>query len=783
MENATITLCALCNTDLPQHPIIDNDQSFCCSGCHAVYKVLLVRGGIEGYEEDPLFKQAVKAGLISNPQLLARLREQKKSLPTEELHSFHLEVSDMWCPSCAEVIKLFLMQEKGIQCCVVDYTTDLASVEYSPRYLTKDRIVRIIEGLGYSVCRLGMAEKRKVNVTLYKRLAVAAFCAMNLMMLSFPLYSSYFERDGAPHAGSIAWLSLAASLPVMTYCSWPIYRRFLLSLKTGLLGMETLVTIGTAAAFFLSLYEMFLGGDRIYFDTMSMVIFFVLLGKVVEAKAKFSAKESLIHLNRALPRRGRKQFEDGTEGFVLLKELAQGDRIVVLTGEKIVADGVVIEGEGSCDESLLTGEAIPVLKAAGSKVLSGTVLTTGKVVVEMASAAENSLIHQIVHTVEQDLSKKQPYHRAADAIVKWFVPTVLAVAAVCAVFDIPRAISVLLISCPCAIGIAAPLAEALLISRLASKGIIVRNRGVLKLLAHLNCFLFDKTGTITRGHFSVQRGLDILTPAQLSILQALTSQSIHPIASSISAFLPPSPVKIKQIFEYAGKGVKGAYQNHIYYVGSEKFLKEVGVIVDPQTLPSSSLEIVTWVGFAEDQTLLTWISLGDSIKEEIPALIQALKPLPAVLLSGDAQRSVQAVAEACRFDEWYWEKDPLAKRAIVDTIRQSGKTLCMVGDGINDAPALAGAHVGISVANATDISIQVSDLLLTTDRLAVLPQVLHLGKVGNRIIGQNLFWAFFYNVVGIPIAIMGVLSPLYAAGAMVLSSLIVTFNALRLYRK
>jgi len=790
------TSCALCAIELPKHPIIEGDHAYCCAGCHAVFNILSSKNQLVNFEQHPLFQQALRSGLISNPALLEQIRRNRPDVPENELEKLHLEIQEMWCPACSEVIKLILLQQKGILNCVVDYSTDLAAIEWTPRYISKEKIFEIISSIGYRPQSFDSVDRKAVSSDLYMRFIVAAFCSINVMMFAYPLYAIYFNYDEQGYGGLFAWMSLIASLPVLGYSAVPIFRRFWVSLQVGLFGMESLVVMGVATAFGLSLYDLLTGGTKVYFDSMTVIIVFVLLGKIIEAKAKFSAKDSLFRLVRALPRRGRKQMADGSAQFVPIKEIELNDMLVAFSGEKIVLDGLLTKGEGTFDESLITGEAIPVVKQIGDPVFGGSILQNGSVTFSVKAKIEDSTLHKILGMIQLDIGHKTAYVRAADRIVCWFVPIVLSIALMtilyCLVFDVHdegrstletafvRAISVLLISCPCAIGIAAPLAESHLMSGLAALGAIVRNRGCLALLGQETIFVFDKTGTITEGCFTVLNGLENLTEHHKAILKGIASQSNHLMARAIAQAIDAPHGELDEVKEYIGKGLMAKLNDECYLLGSAAFLSQHQISLPPTSIDQAYHSIVSPIYFAVNGVCLATIVLGDRIREGSKELIQALAPVKTVLLSGDTQSAVESVAHFCGFSEWKYGHSPSEKQAYIESLRHQGHLVCMIGDGINDAPSLTSAHIGISVVTATDISIQVSDLLLTTDRLQVLSKIRALAKRGQKILQQNLFWAFFYNVVGIGLAATGILSPIFAAFAMVASSLMVLFNARRI---
>lgn len=773
MKTTEEPACSLCQLPVLQRGLVDGELPFCCHGCQAVYRILESQGHLNQYWDQPVFQQAVSSGLISNPKLLQQLRDRARESDDFESKKIALEIGQMWCPSCAEVIRLILLHEKGIRKCVVDYATDLASIEFLPHMISKARIFEIIRRLGYAPEELTDSKGKAFHKQLWLRLIIGAFCSLNIMMFSLPVYAAFFESDPTDLSHLFAWLSLAFSLPVLLYSAWPIYRRFWQALILGFVGMEALITVSVFSAFILSLYNLAIGSTHIYFDSMAVVITLLLLGKVIESKAKFSAKESLLHLTRALPRRGRQVHADGSTSFCPLKNIQIGDVLATHAGEKIVLDGVVVQGEGAADESLLTGEAMPAPKHEGDPVIAGAILQSGSVCYRVTANLTGSTLQHLISMIEQELGHKAKYTRAADKVVQWFVPSVVAIALLTLLLfpetGFIRALSVLLIACPCSLGIAAPLVESRMLHRLSSIGAIVRNRGCLALLGKETLYVFDKTGTVTEGKFTVLSGLEPLSSHDLSVLKALCQSSAHPIASSIDRALSCSPVPLDSFQNFHGKGLKATQSGDIYLLGSKSF---VGA---EDSAPTA--EVITRVYFSKNGQLLAAIALGDRIKPEIPGLIGSLPR--SVLVSGDAAQTVAAVSKKCRFSDFLAECHPLDKGEFVSKQRTLGKVVCFIGDGLNDAPAIAGASIGISVQAAADMSIQASDILLTTDDLTVLNRMRQIGRTGRKRIVQNLFWAFGYNVIGIGLAAAGMLSPIYSAAAMVLSSLIVIVNAQR----
>lgn len=751
--NSLLESCDLCGAQVNQHSVQNGDLTFCCIGCQTVYQILETRNELDQRETHPLFEQALRTGIISNPTLLETFQKHPSDL---EWTRWVFEVGGLWCPACSEVIRLFLMQEGGVRKCVVDYATDIAVVEFAPMKLSKERICNRLERLGYSVHELEDIGDKNRNKSLIYRLGVSTFCAMNIMMFSYPIYIGYFVPELTGYTQTLSWLACITSIPVVTYCSWPIFQRFVSSLRIGYLGMEALVAIGVVSAFALSTYNLLKEDLHIYFDSMSMIVVLVLLGKWIETKAKASAKNTLLRLSQSIPKRCRRKIGD-KEAFVKIAEMQKDDFFVVLAGEKIPLDGSIVEGSGTCDESVMTGESMPIYKKIDDDVLAGTVLVQGNIVAQVCRTSEQTALSRIVDIVSHNLDQKSETIPLVDQIVRWFVPLVIILAAATAYFNgFIDAIAVLLIACPCAIGIAAPLADALTINRLAELGVIVRNRRVLQWLGKEDHFFFDKTGTVTKGEFKLVEGLGKLTARERAVLKSMAMRSTHPLCKSLNQEMEDAPVECEYIEEVVGRGMRCLHKGDEYRFGSAAFvgLENEGVL------------------FTKNGELIAPILFEDEIKQE---MLDFPLDIPVTLLSGDRKKIVEKVASDCGFD-WVAEVTPLQKKEVVDRLVREKKIVGMVGDGINDAPALSAAHVSVSVLTASDISIQVSDLLLTSDNMNALVKMRKIAQRGRRIMKQNLFWAFFYNVIGLGLAITGYMTPVYATGAMILSSLFVVGN-------
>lgn len=750
--------CTLCGLDAAKG-IGEDNNAFCCRGCRTVWHLLTAKGIAKDFLSHPVYIQAVASGLISNPLLKQDVKEaaDKKRLL--------LEIREMWCPSCAEVIEILLPMEKGVLSCHVDYTTDLSRIEYDPKKTHPENIFLFIKSLGYTPLHLENILSRKSEKTLSLRFFVAAFCSLNVMMFSYPLYATYFSYEPEGWGDLLGWFSLAFSLPVITYSAWPIFRRFYSSLLTGLYGMESLVVIGTLSALVLSLYNLMQGSNEVYFDTLTVLIALVLFGKIIESKTKLSAKEAFYTLSRSLPQRARK---NGV--FVSIKDINPGDVIECLTGERVPLDGLIEKGEALINESARTGESLPLLKKQGDNIEAGCSLESGTLSIRIVEGT--SFLERIVETCMLNIEHKSQYIRVLDPLVRLFVPAVLLYALIIyvATGSLPHVLAVLLISCPCAIGIAAPLVESRLIQKLAEEGAIIRNRGALFKLPSINLWAFDKTGTLTEGNLQVF-GLELLSDVERSLLKSLAVKSCHPVSRALSLAIVEQEHPLDDIFEIQGEGVRGRHQENPLYLGSAKFMAKQNIalpIIEDNT---------TEVWFYCEQKVIR-ITLHDKTKEEAHQVLTKLQP--TLILSGDKKGRVEVVAIEVGAENFRGELSPTEKQLAIRAYKKQNQHVCFVGDGLNDAPALTEADIGIATASSLGLAQAACDILLTTPSLNVLLTLKDLSKKATRLIHQNLFWAFIYNVVGLVLAGVGLLTPIFAAFAMTASSLIVIVNSMRL---
>jgi Cu+-exporting ATPase len=580
----------------------------------------------------------------------------------------------------------------------------------------------------------------------------------------------------APEFAARRWVELALASPVVLYCGWPIFERGWASLAHRSLNMFTLIAIGTATAYLSS----FRG--TIYFEPAATIVTLVLLGQVLELKARAQTGSALRALLGLAPKTARVVQDDGTEHDMALELIAVGDRLRVRPGEKIPLDGTVVDGASTVDESMLTGEPLPVQKAAGTKVIGGTVNGNGAFVMRAEKVGADTMLSRIVRLVAEAQRSRAPIQSLADKVSAWFVPAVLLVALLALVLghSVVNAIAVLIVACPCALGLATPMSVMVATGRGAGLGVLIRNAEALQALATVDTLVIDKTGTLTVGKpqltgFTVHDGFDEADAMRL--IAGIEKSSEHPLAGAILQAARERGIEpaTAQVFRnLPGKGIIGQIGANQIAVGTDRLLAEFGV-----KTPGPGLYA------AIDGRLAATLSVTDPIK---PTTREAIRQLHAaglriVMLTGDSQQAAEAVAKELGIDSFEAHLLPEQKAASIERLQKEGHLVAMAGDGINDAPALAKASVGIAMGTGTDVAIQSAGITLVSGDLRGVLHARRLSLAMMRNIKQNLFFAFIYNLLGVPIAagLFGfTLGPMFAAAAMTFSSVSVIGNALRL---
>jgi P-type Cu+ transporter len=732
------------------------------------------------------------------------------------LAQIDLPIRGMTCASCASRIERRLNKLDGVTA-TVNYATEKASVAYDAAAVEPEQLVAAVEAAGYSAALPTPAEQTVVEVdeTRPMLLRVLASAAISLPVLLISMIPALqFDRW--------QWLVLQLATPVVLWAAWPFHRVAWTNLTHGTATMDTLVSLGVLAAWLWSLYALFLGDaglegmrmkfelvpklgsgtNEIYLETAAVVTTFILAGRYFEARAKRRAGSALKRLLELGAKDVSLLDTDGNERRVPIDQLQVGDRFTVRPGEKVATDGVIEEGHSAVDMSLLTGESIPVEVSPGSEVAGATVNAGGRLIVRATKIGADTALAQIARLVENAQTGKAPVQRLADRIAGVFVPIVIGVAVATlgfwlangagATFAFTAAVAVLIIACPCALGLATPTALMVGTGRGAQLGLLIKGPHVLESTRRVDTIVLDKTGTVTTGQMAL---VDVVTADgvdrhdALHLVGSLEHASEHPIARAIAtAAQQHAPLAAVESFRNRdGLGVEGIVDGHAVVAGRPALLQQWGVELPTglrATLERAQQDGKTAVAAAWDGAAGAVLVVADTVRPTSPAAVAELKRLGLrpVLLTGDNSHTASAVAAEVGIDEVIAEVLPADKAAVVQRLQHEGRTVAMVGDGVNDAPALAQADLGLAIGTGTDVAIEASDLTLISGNLHAATDAIRLARRTLRTIKGNLFWAFAYNIAALPLAASGYLNPLIAGGAMAFSSVFVVSNSLRLRR-
>jgi cation-transporting ATPase V len=705
-----------------------------------------------------------------------------------------LAVEGMSCASCAARVQRALAGQPGVGEVRVNLASGRSHVVYDPEQTSVDDLAQTLQRIGYRVgpARAGkaagdQANRREQRAWLW-RVALAAPLAAAVLVLGWAAADDRWAR----------WASLALTVPVQFVAGWPFLRSAAERARTLGANMDTLIAVGTLAAFCFSAYEIFAGGD-LYFDTAAVIVALILVGRYLEARARGAASGAVRKLLELGTEEARIVVE-GQERTVPVERVRVGDLVRVRAGERIPVDGRVVAGTAAVDESMLTGESAPVENGEGDRVAGATLNLNGALTVRATAVGADTALARIVRLLEQAQSGKASVERLADRVSGVFVPVVLAIAVLTFLGwwllggdptgGLIAAVAVLIIACPCALGLATPTAIMVGTGRGAALGLLINGPEILERSRRIDTVVFDKTGTLTRGELTVT---DVRVAASeqrdevLRVAAALEAGSAHPIARAIAAANPASPPDVAGFAEVAGHGVEGRVGGRLAVVGGRRLIVDRGVEL-PADVGRATAELEaaggTVVLVAWDGRARAAIGVADTPKPEAHAVVDELHGmgLQVALLTGDNARTAEAVAADLGIERVLSEVLPEDKVAEIRGLQEEGRVVAMVGDGINDAPALAQADLGVAIETGTDVAIEAADITLMSGHLEGVLDALRLARRTYRHIVQNLGWAFAYNVAAIPLAAVGVLNPVIAAAAMALSSVSVVANSLRLRR-
>jgi len=783
-------------------------HQMCCTGCQAVAESIVSSGLIDYYRRrDAMPEQAREAmpdelkdlGLFDHPDF-----QQGFVKPVgEHEREAALILEGITCAACIWLNEQHVAHQPGVTAIDINYATRRARVRWDERRIKLSDILAAIQAIGYraypyDAARSEQISQRERRSALW-RLFVAGFGMMQVMMYAFP---AYIAEDGditADIESLMRWASLILTAPVVLYSAAPFFSHAWRDVRLHRLGMDVPVALGIGAAFVASCWATFIGHGEVYFDSVTMFVFFLLCGRYVEMLARQKAVRGVEELGKALPAFAERLAAwPGPDGEkVPVSQLLAGDVIRVKPGEALPADGVVVEGESDANEALLTGESRPVPKRPGSAVTGGSVNIGSPLCVRVTRTGEHTRLAAIRQLMERASAEKPRVVQQADRFAAYFIVALLVLAAVTAAWwywhDPDRAlwvfVSVLVVSCPCALSLATPVALTVATDALARMGVLVTRGHAIEALARADHFVFDKTGTLTYGEMRVEqlRLLGAIDEARVRQLAAgLEQGSEHAIAAALRPGGGDAPLPaFAGLAATTGQGVAGVLDGTPYRIGRPAFVAELVGTPVPDVLLDDERSGRTVIALASSAGWLAGFALSDGLREDCPAAFESLrgKGIELSIFSGDTPSTVEALAARLGVQHALGGMTPEGKHAALIALQKGDAVIAMVGDGVNDAPVLAQAQVSVAMGGGTDLARNQADIVLLSGRLGSLAEGVTLSRRALTIIRQNLWWSFAYNFTAVPLAMSGLVTPWMAGIGMSASSLLVVLNALRLQRK
>jgi Cu2+-exporting ATPase len=800
--------CFHCGEPIPRGLVIHariagRDEPVCCHGCKAVAEFISGAGLGDYYKYRDT--SSTRADEPPRPDRWAaydraELVERLTRAEPNGARSITVLLEGLRCAACSWLADKALSLQSGVLDVSVNPATARARLVWDPGKVRLGDLLRVLEHVGLRPHPLAGEPSEQVALLerrdALKRLAVAGFGNMQVMMFAVPLYFGEATGMDPTMREYMRLVSMLVSIPVALYSGWPFYRGALMALRSRAISMDVPVSLGIILAFVASVWNALTGVGEVYFDSVTMFVFFLGLGRYIEMIARHRAGSVADALARLAPMTARR-VRNGVTEDVQAVELAVGDELVVRAGEVFAADGVVLEGEGRVDESMLTGESNATPKPPGSRVHQGTHNLATPVRVQVTAVAGNTVLSGIVALLERAQAERPRLAKAADRAAAWFLGRILVGAAI--VFAVwwfvdparafPATLAVLVVTCPCALSLATPTALAAATATLARRGVLVAHSDSIETLSKATHVLWDKTGTLTKGLVRVE---DVRTFGEVTSQQALEwaasleQLSEHPIARAFTVTGAPT-VRASSVEVHAGRGLEGRIDGRLLRIGTRAFAGGPGAAAAPADGPEAAPDAASgesWVYLGDESGLLAAFRLTDPLRPEAGRVVAGLASLglPSEIVSGDESGAVARIAGRCGIERQSARLAPQDKLERLKTLQRDGAVVVAVGDGINDAPLLRGADVSVAMGRGSALAQTSADLILVRESLDGLPHTVELARRTQRVIRQNLGWSIAYNLAALPLAALGLVPPWLAAIGMSLSSVVVVLNAMRLSR-
>ncbi len=775
----------------------DRTLYFCCKGCEGVYHLLQDEGLDTFYEK--LGNQTLQPAIPSKEDLarfdLEGFKNKYIKTNSDGLSEISLIIEGIHCSACVWLNEKVLHQTDGIIEATINYSNNKAKVVWDEEEIKLSQIIEKIRSIGYNAYPYdaSLQEERSIKTRneYYARILVGVFTTMNIMWLAIAQYAGVFSGIDAGHKNILTIAEFILATPTLFYSGWIFFRGAYYGLKNRFVNMDLLVSAGALLAYLYSIYAMITQHGEVYFDSVTMIITFVLVGKYLEVLSKKQASDTLDKIIGTMPTEAT-VIKEGEKSLVSLENIEIGNIIELKPGEKVAIDGVLESGAASFDESSLTGENEPIHKQEHDTVLSGTLCLDSVVRYRVTKRADESLLHTITELLSDSITKKPYIEQLANTISGYFSLTILSIALLTFAgwywtngsFEMAliTAISVIVIACPCALGLATPMATLIGVSRAAKRGLLFKESRMLETMAKTTLLALDKTGTITEGKPSVI-GLDTSSEFDPALLLSLVHSSNHPVSQGIERYLQTHYSDLEQppithIKSIDAKGITAKSGEKTLAGGNSALMEHLGIQTDFESEHTLFL-------FAIDHQIVATITLQDQIKSGAKKTITQLKQqgLKIVMLTGDHQQSAASIAGQVGIDIWHHSLLPTDKATLIDQFHEEGEIVVMAGDGINDAVALAKSDIACAMGSGADIAIEVSDVVLLDDKLESLADAFAISKRTFAAVKQNLGFSILYNMITVPLAVMGYVTPLIAAISMSLSSLVVVANSTRIKLK